>query len=222
MVEGMGQRPPSPSPGRGRHALWAGALLAAVVGCQSPRPHPDGVSPIFAPPAAADYRVVFPDILEVAVPGRPDASGQFLVMPDGNVELGGLGRVFAEGRTVFQLTQQIAAAAGVPETHIGCRVSQPRSRVVHVFGPAGTTPASLPYAGPERVADVLTRAGMPGATAEATVVRRNTATGRPEQTFRVDLTAIRAGDPQTNMVLEPNDEVRLIDPFTKSKKPIAD
>lgn len=200
------------SPGRGILL----ACVAALAGCQSPRPRADAaVTPIMNSAVAADYRVVFPDILEVNVPGRPDAGGQHLVLPDGTVELGGVGRVFAEGHTVAQLTEQIAAAAGVPAGQVSCRVSQPRSRVVHIFGTPGTTPGTLPYAGPERVADVLTRAGLPAAAAEATVVRRNTAAGQPEQTFRVDLTAIRSGDHETNMVLEPNDEVRLIKPFVK-------
>ncbi|WP_020471933.1 polysaccharide biosynthesis/export family protein [Zavarzinella formosa] len=169
------------------------------------------MSPFIAPITAPDYRVAFPDILEVSVPERPDSTGRFLVMPDGNVELGKLGNVFADGKTIAEITQKIAAQAGVPEGQVICRVSQHRSRVVHVFGPGGETPSTLPYAGTERVTDALNRAGLSNHQnlAEVRVIRRNTATGRPEENFLVDLTAIRSGDPQTNLILEPNDEIRL-------------
>ncbi|MBO0700262.1 MAG: hypothetical protein J2P46_17820, partial [Zavarzinella sp.] len=50
----------------------------------------------------------------------------------------------------------------------------------------------------------------PGAEpADVRVVRRNVARGAPTETFRLDPAAVRRGDDRTNVVLEPNDEVRV-------------
>lgn len=195
-----------------RQALLLMACLFFLAGCQSPRPRaPQSPAPAMQPVTSIDYRTGFPDILEVTIADHPESSGRFLVMPDGTVELGKLCSIQAEGKTVQEIGRQIAEKSGIPADRVDCRVSQARSRVIHVFGPAGATPMSLPYAGSEHISEALVRAGiLPSAhMAEVTVIRRHTAMGLPEETFRADFAAIRAGDPRTNITLEPNDEIHV-------------
>jgi len=193
------------------------AGLACLAGCQTPRAEPPAASPAGPPvlqtaAVSPDYAVVFPDILELDVAGRPECSGARLVYPDGRIDLGPFGMVFAEGSTAAELTRRVADAAGVPAQHVSCRVAAARSRSVFLLGPGADHPRAVPYTGPERVTDLLRRAAglAPGAEpTDVRVVRRNVARGAPTETFRVDLAAVRRGDERTNVVLEPNDEVHV-------------
>jgi protein involved in polysaccharide export with SLBB domain len=191
------------------------AALVGLAGCCTPRVEPPGPIPAATParPAAAvspDYAVVFPDILELDIAGRPECSGARLVYPDGRIDLGPVGMVFAEGCTAAELTRRVADAAGVPAQQVRCRVAAARSRSVFLLGPGAEHPRAVPYAGPERLTDFIRRTGGPGAEPpDVRVVRRNVARGAPTETFRLDLAAVRRGDDRTNVVLEPNDEVRV-------------
>jgi protein involved in polysaccharide export with SLBB domain len=195
-------------------AAAAAACLLALAGCQSflggpPAPKPLDPPAAAAGPVAADYSVCFPDVLELDIAGRPDCSGMRLVYPDGRLDLGPAGAVFAEGCTATELTRRVADAVGVPAQHVRCRVAAARSRVVYVVG-AGRSRA-VPYRGPERATDLLRRAGGLPADGDVRVVRRNVARGAATETFRVDLAAVRGGDTRTDVILQPNDEVRVED-----------
>jgi protein involved in polysaccharide export with SLBB domain len=196
---------------------WASGLLFLVSGCQTL-----GLEFVSKPPAAPvgdkvapvspDYPVVFPDVVEFSVAGRPECSGCRLVYPDGRIDLGPCGGVFAEGHSARELKDQIAAAAGVPAQQVNCRVAAARSRVIYLVGPGADHPRAVPFAGPERVADLLQRAGglsPDGHPTDVRVVRRNVAKGTPTETFKVDLAAVRNGDGRSNIVLEPNDEIHV-------------
>jgi protein involved in polysaccharide export with SLBB domain len=193
------------------------AALVCLAGCQTPRADPSVANPATSPVVQAaavspDYAVVFPDILELDVAGRPECSGGRLVYPDGRIDLGPFGMVFAEGATAAELTRRVAEAAGVPAQHVSCRVAAARSRSVFLLGQGAEHPRAVPYSGPERVSDLLRRAAalpVGAEPADVRVVRRNVARGAPTETFRVDLAAIRRGDDRTNVVLEPNDEVHV-------------
>jgi protein involved in polysaccharide export with SLBB domain len=194
-------------------AVWV-AALALVAGCCTPRPEqvaPSGAVASVATPSP-DYAVVFPDVIELDVAGRPECSGSRLVYPDGRIDLGSCGVVFAEGCTAAELTRRVADAAQVPAQQVRCQVAAARSRSVFVLGPGADRPRAVPYAGRERVTELLRRTGTLGPDAGATdvrVVRRNVARGLPTETFRVDLSAAVRGDDRTNIVLEPNDEVHV-------------
>jgi protein involved in polysaccharide export with SLBB domain len=198
-----------------RAAGLAGLVLLA--GCCSPRAEPAALPPAVLAAAAdaapsPNYAVVFPDIVELSVSGRPECSGSRLVYPDGRIDLGPFGAVFAEGCTAAELTRRVADAAGVPAQQVRCQVAAARSRSVFLLGPGADRPRAVPYAGPERVTELLRRTGEFGADADLAdvrVVRRNVARGQPTETFRVDLAAARRGDDRTNVVLEPNDEVHV-------------
>ena len=208
---------PTGFPFRPRFAA-AAVVFLALAGCQSFQVAPavpSAQDPPAAqtPPAVADYAVCFPDVLELEVAGRPDATGARLVYPDGRLNLGPAGEVFAEGCTATELTRRVADALGVPAQQVRCRVAAARSRVVYLVGNGATKPQAVPYHGPERVADLIQRAGRLPADAdvEVRVVRRNVARGEPTETFRVDLAAVRRGDNRTDVVLRPNDEVHVVE-----------
>jgi len=50
-----------------------------------------------------------------------------------------------------------------------------------------------------------------GAEPDVRVIRRNVARGAAIETFRVDVAAVRRGDTRTDVVLQPNDEVHIVD-----------
>jgi protein involved in polysaccharide export with SLBB domain len=207
------RRTVEPSP-RLRAAGLAGLVLLA--GCCTPRSEPGLLPPAVAADAAPspDYAVVFPDILELSVSGRPECCGSRLVYPDGRIDLGPFGVVFAEGCTAAELTRRVADATGVPAQQVRCQVAAARSRSVFLLGPGADRPRAVPYAGRERVTELLRRTGALAADADPAdvrVVRRNVARGLPTETFRVDLAAARRGDDRTNVILEPNDEVHVSD-----------
>jgi protein involved in polysaccharide export with SLBB domain len=198
--------------------LAAAAGLFALAGCQTfhlapipPKP-PDPPAAETAP-VAPDYPVCFPDVLDVEIPGRPDCSGARLVYPDGRLDLGKAGEVFAEGCTAGELTRRIADAVGVPARQVHCRVTAARSRVVYVVGSGTTRPQAVAYRGAERATDLLKRTGsLPaGAEPDVRVVRRNVARGAAIEMFRVDVAAVHRGDTRTDVVLQPNDEVHVVD-----------
>ena len=198
-----------------RLAAAAGCCLA-LAGCQvfhlgPPSPKPPDPPPADAAPVAADYPVCFPDVLEVEVAGRPDCSGPHLVYPDGRLDLGPAGEVFAEGCTAAELTRRVADAIGVPAQQVRCQVAAARSRVVYLVGSGASRPRAVPYRGTERATELLQRTGgLPAGTdPDVRVVRRNVARGAATETFRVDLAAVRRGDPRTDVVLQPNDEIRV-------------
>lgn len=192
-------------------------LALVTAGCCTPRHEPaiktSKKLPAVATPAVTeDYAVVFPDELDLKILGCRDCPERVRVKPDGRIDLGSFGEVFAEGSTVAELRERIAAATKVPEENVGCRVASARSRVVHILGPGAIRPRALAYAGTEHVADFMRRSGGLAPDADLThvnVVRRNVARGMPAETFPVDLTAIRHGDQRTNLILEPNDEIHV-------------
>jgi protein involved in polysaccharide export with SLBB domain len=192
----------------------AGCLFLA--GCQviwpKPLPQKPATPPITDVAAVSQaYPVCFPDVLELNVAGRPDCSGTRLVYPDGRLDLGLAGEVFAEGCTAAELTQRIADAACVPAQQVRCRVSAARSRVIYLVGSGAAEPRAVAYRGPERATDLLRRAGGLSADVDpdVRVVRRNVARGTAIETFRIDLAAVRRGDARTDLILEPNDEVHV-------------
>jgi protein involved in polysaccharide export with SLBB domain len=200
-------RPAVPSPDA---RLAAGAVLLALAGCQALPVAPNSPPPADPSPAvAADYAVCFPDVIEVEVAGRTDCSGPRLVHPDGRVHLGPTD-VFAEGCSAPELTRRIADTLGVPAQQIRCRVAA-HSRAVYLVGT--NNPQAVAYRGPERVGELIQRTGgLPAdADVEVRVVRRNVARGAATETFRVDLAAVRRGDGRTDVLLQPNDEVHIVE-----------
>jgi polysaccharide biosynthesis/export protein len=197
--------------------LGLATLALVAAGCQAPQlalrpqvPAPPPANP--APAASPDYPVVFPDVLEISVPGNPECTGRRLVYPDGRIDLGRHGAVLAEGCTAAEITRRIADAAGVLPQQVQCRVAAARSRFVYVVGAGADHPRAIPYTGPQPVTELFERVHRLAPDVHASeirVVRRNVARGIPTETFKVDLAAVRNGDGRTDVILEPNDEIHV-------------
>jgi polysaccharide export outer membrane protein len=198
-----------------RYPRLAAALLGAALqasGCLHTQPQLVQALHTEADPAAAGraYPVACPDLLLVELRDRPAWGGAYPVEPDGRVTLGPAGRVRVEGLTVGQAARQIAEAVGHEPDGVRVEVLEYNSRRLFLFGGGGAQRA-VDYRGPETVVALLRRADAlkPAAKlSEVHVVRGHVADGRPPEVFPVDLEAIAfGGDPSSNLVLEPFDQV---------------
>ena len=159
------------------------------------------------------YRVGFPDVLQISVPGRPDCSGIFPISAEGCVEIATLGNPRIEGETIRGVSRKLGDLAGLRPGEVRCQVRQHGSSFVYVHGPINGPERTVAYRGPESVVSLLRRIGgvQPGAKLkEVHVVRGNLVHEQAPQVFSVDLEAILLkGDPTTNVVLQPFDAIYL-------------
>jgi protein involved in polysaccharide export with SLBB domain len=160
---------------------------------------------------AAQYQVHCPDVLSVSVDGHPEWTGRRPVGADGEITLGGLGRLRVEGRSVPDIARAVAERAGTQEDQVRVQVAEYNSQHVLLFGEVAGLPRAVPYQGPETVLDLLRRVGgiTPGAApADVQVVRSHVAEGKTPEVFHVDLPAIvLRHEPRTNVPLQPFDQV---------------
>jgi protein involved in polysaccharide export with SLBB domain len=192
-------------------------MLCLLAGCAGGRPHVDQAmkaetgGPARNQGVAARYQVRCPDVLEVSAAGRPDLAGRVAVGPDGRMEVGELGRLRVEGRTVPEVAEALAAAAGVPAADVRVRVAEFNSQQVYLFGEVFGLNRAVPYQGPETVLDLLQRVG--GLTAGAApgdvhVIRSHVTDGKAPEVFHINLQAIvLQHDQSTNLRLQPFDQV---------------
>jgi protein involved in polysaccharide export with SLBB domain len=160
---------------------------------------------------AQRYKIGCPDVLDVAVSGRPDLSRRVAVGPDGRIGFGRAGAALVEGRTPEEAAVRVAEDLGLPVQRVVVRVAEFKSREVYLSGPGIGIPRTVPYRGPETVLDVLQRMGgiTPAAAPEQVyVVRSHIADGERPEVFHVDLRAIvMKNDDKTNVRLQPFDQV---------------
>src|SRR5262249_6019685 len=153
------------------------------------------------------------DVLEVGVPGRPELNAQYRVAADGRIDLGKLGRERVEDRTALEAAARIAQLAGLSPSSVQVRVVAYNSQQVYLVGEVHGLQHTIPYEGPERVADLLQRAGglaSGAALSEVRVIRSHVIDGRAPEIFAVDLQAILLKhDSRTNVVLQPFDEIHV-------------
>jgi polysaccharide biosynthesis/export protein len=193
-------------------ARAAALVLALAAGCQTNRPRVDAALRASGPasPAAA-YPVACPDRLDLQVAGHPEWTGPHDVGPDGCLRLADANPLRVEGLTPAEVAARVAAALHLEPAEVRVEVAEYRSRQVFLFGQVDGPERAVPYQGPETVVDLLRRAGglPPGAEVRTvSVVRPHVAAGRRPEVFTVDLVAILLrGDPKTNVVLAPYDQV---------------
>lgn len=131
---------------RGFHSLTVALCAAMAVGCAN-----SGVQP--APQAEAesadsqliDYRLGPADKIRVIVFGEPDLSGEFSVNGRGQLSLPLLGDVGAEGRTIDEVRESIAAGLSegyVVDARVAAEVIE--YRPYYVLGEVGA-PGEYPY-----------------------------------------------------------------------------
>ncbi len=159
---------------------------------------------------AEHYLVGCPDVLEIAVAGRKEFNGHYIVEPDGRINLGPYGRLRAQDRMLADIGLDLAEQINVAPQEVRVRVVQYRSQRLVLIGQVVGWQRTVPYQGQETVLDLLQRVGgiAPGAAPQDVyVVRTRLAEGEPEL-FHIDLDAIVVNkDDATNIRLMPSDLV---------------
>jgi polysaccharide export outer membrane protein len=159
------------------------------------------------------YAIGCPDVIEISVDGAAECGGRFTVNAEGRIELPNITNSRVEGETTSGLAQRIARELNVAPEKVRCHVVAHRSREVFVFGPIEGSDRAVAYRGPENIVAFIRRCGglTPAANVrEIHIVRGNVAACSRPQVFNVDLEAILLnGDPKTNYLLQPFDEVYI-------------
>lgn len=211
--------------GEGGSSWWTrrrrrlGLLLVLVTGCAAPSKHVEQALMADKPAAshntelAEQYSIGCPDVLEVTASSRPELNGRYRVAADGRIELGKLGRVRVENHTTANAAAQIAHLAGLAPDAVRVHVVEFKSQQIYLIGEVQGLQRTIPYEGPERVADLLQRAGgltSGAALGEVRVIRSHVIDGHAPELFLVDLQAILLKhDSRTNIVLQPFDEIHV-------------
>jgi len=193
-------------------ALGAGCTNAQLLREKCPQPR-DPKAAAEAPAPAAAYLVACPDVLQVTFADRPEWDAVAVVDVDGRLPLDEPGAPRVEGRTLEQVRHELAALASVVPERVSVTLAAPRSARVIVYGPVRGKARAVPYQGPEPVIDFLNRVGglPPGSKLnEVYVVRPNVAAAARPQVFRVNAPEVLVdGDPRTNVILQPDDQVYI-------------
>jgi protein involved in polysaccharide export with SLBB domain len=160
---------------------------------------------------AEHYAVGCPDVLEIAVAGRPDLTGRRAIGPDGQVDLGRAGSVRVEGRTPADAAACVAHQLGLATGRVRLRVAEYNSREIYLSGAGIGVPRAVPYRGQETVLDLLQRVGgitPSAAPGDVYVVRPHVAEGDRPEVFHIDLQAIVVQkNERTNLRIQPFDQV---------------
>jgi polysaccharide biosynthesis/export protein len=120
--------------------LTLGLLVSLLVGCASGPPRFD--QSLMADQGAAErnqgviqaYHVFCPDVLEIRIAGQPDLSGWRAIDAEGRIDLGRLGKLRVEGRSLSQVVQLFSEETGISATQIQVRVAEYNSQQIYLFG----------------------------------------------------------------------------------------
>jgi protein involved in polysaccharide export with SLBB domain len=190
-------------------------LALSLSGCLKPAYRNDTV---FMPPPSPFcptdlYTLACPDLVAVTFAERPDLNRMEMVMSDGTIDLGYLGKVCVEGQTLADVQMIIAERAGIPPRMVYVQVVEFNSRKVFLFGEVQGDARAVPYVGPETVSELLCRscALTPDSCwSQVYLVRAHFAECVPAEVMHIDLEAImRRCDQRTNMRIQPLDEIYI-------------
>jgi polysaccharide biosynthesis/export protein len=197
--------------------LLALLLPAVLAGCVSDQQHvvkrnlmADKLAAERIAGVAEEYQVGCPDVLEIAVAARKEFNGNYLVEPDGRINLGRYGRLRVQDRRLADIGRQLAEEIGVRPPDVRVRVVEYRSQQLVLVGQVIGRQRTVPYQGQETVLDLLQRAGgiTPGAASQDVYVIRAHLGDGPPEIFHVDLDAIVVRkDDATNIRLMPSDHI---------------
>lgn len=188
------------------------------------------------------YVVNPPDLLSIevleALPGRP-ITGEFLVQPNGKINLGYYGELHVSGLTVEQVKTKVVlhlksflaeavlglareggeSVAPKASDRVAVRITGYNSAVYYVLGDVNRT-SRLPRTGSETVLDAIEISGGLAPTADPKKIRlvRPARGNNPIKTYSIDLQAIRDGDSKANLQLFPGDRV-IVEPRAETKAP---
>ncbi|VTS00071.1 polysaccharide export protein wza : Polysaccharide export protein Wza OS=Haematobacter missouriensis GN=CG51_11265 PE=4 SV=1: Poly_export [Gemmata massiliana] len=176
--------------------------------CPTP-PDPKHAAERPAPTAA--YQVGCPDVLEITFLDHPAWDAVAVIDVDGRLPLERPGAVRADGRTLTEIRDELAALAGCSPERVTVALAAARSARVVVYGPIRGRARIVPYQGPEPVIDFLKRIGglPPGSKLnQVYVVRPNVAAAMRPQVFSVDVAAVLIdGNQRTNVTLRGDDQI---------------
>ncbi|HWG41492.1 MAG TPA: hypothetical protein VN688_01815 [Gemmataceae bacterium] len=194
-------------------------MLGLLSGCATNRVHLQQAMLANTPPPAHlleianEYHARCPDVLQVDITGLPHYSGPQRISPDGCINLGDAGRPSVDGETTPAIVRTVAQTIGVAPEQVHVAVVEYNSQYLYLFGQVAGMQRAVPYQGPETVLDLLRRVGgiTPGAAPrDIKIIRPHIADGKVPEVFHVDLAAILVHhDPETNLVLEPYDQVHI-------------
>jgi protein involved in polysaccharide export with SLBB domain len=170
-----------------------------------------------SPGKTGTYLVGFPDVLEIKVAGHDELSREYVIAPDGRIDLSPPGspaqhdRLRVEGKAPAEVVGLVAGHAGLSAESVQVRVKEYRSQPLFLIGQVVGWQRTVSYHGPETVLEVLQRVGgiTPGAAPdEIFVVRAHVAEGPRPEVFHVDLNGIlKDNDQKTNIRLLPFDQI---------------
>jgi polysaccharide export outer membrane protein len=161
----------------------------------------------------ANYRIGAGDLLTIEVIGRRDLSAQYTVAQDGLLTMPLTGGVPAEGKTVNELSAELARRLSLYDrdiTQVNVSIAEFRSRKIFVLG-AVLHPGKLSFAQLPNIWDAIGEAGGPTEDANLSaveVVPSDQTSGHAAQVVDV-ASAIREGRVQTLEHLKPGDTVRV-------------
>lgn len=171
----------------GRIILLCCALLLAVLACAE----------------EANYRLAPQDKLTISVLKHPELSGNYIVPPDGTLDIPRAGRVTVTGKTTSELATELqkAFAEFLVNPEVTVSITEARTRSAYVMG-AVAKPGQYPILPGTRVTELLAAAGD-------LVGERNELTAkliRGQTTLPLDLQAALSGkSPEANLPVQEGD-----------------
>jgi polysaccharide export outer membrane protein len=182
-------------------ALAALALIAAL-----------GCATAAAPPPKAGayegYRVGAPDQLSVTVLPDPAITQEVVVRPDGMISVPLIGDVPASGRTAEEIAADVEKRIERYKrgAKVTVAVTATNSTAVTVLGEV-RSPSSFPLLRATRVVEAIGQVGGTAMFASKRRVRVIRSGGGETVVFKVNLSAIQAGDLRSNILLATGDIV---------------
>jgi len=163
--------------------------------------------------SAIEYRVGIPDGIEISAPRIQEIDGvEQTIKPDGKVTLRLLGDVRVVGMTTKEIARKLEVLLSryYVDPKVSVTVSRYASKKYYVFNESGAG-GYVPYTGRDTVLDVVARAGTSFLSWTSHVeVTRPDPSEEGRRVIRVDVEKmIRTGDTSANILIEPDDIVRI-------------
>ena len=180
-------------------AIAIGLLLGALGCAHAPAP------PAPTPPM---YKIGAPDVLAIHVLPDPAIQRVVTVRPDGYITFDLIGDVMAAERTAAEIAADIEGRIGrfKRDASVTVVVEQARSNVISIYGEVQRA-GVMPLTTQTRVSEAVASRGGPTFLAWERRARVIRDLGESTEVYQVNLRAIKAGDLETNMLLEGGDIV---------------
>lgn len=185
----------------GTVALAALALMTGLACSTTPKPPPEKA-------ASSSYIVGAPDMLHVVVLPDPAIERSVTVRPDGMISIDLIGDVPAAGRSIGEIASDIEQRIARFKRGAAVTVSlvAANSNAITVLGEV-RSPQSFALLKETRVSEAIARVGGPVFTGSERSVRVVRSGSGETIVYRVNLSAIQAGDLRTDIVLAEGDIV---------------